>query len=474
MRDLALLRSLSFRIAAGYTALFVVAVVLIIGAADLIATVEIRNVSEREILHDMSALRAAFREGGAIELRRRVEERSQDAPGDSFFLLLDAAGAFQAGNLPPSLWHEGWFERSLDQDTVRLSQDLMDAAATNSDNEVLLFSYGETLGTARVLVGRNSHILDEMQEIMLGCLVVGTLAISAVALTGGLLMGRGAVRRINAVAALTRQVVAGRFDLRLPVTRRGDEIDRLSLDVNNMLERLETLMESLRQVSTDIAHDLRTPLTRLRQRLEVLARQPPEPARFDKAITEALAESDAIIATFNALLRIAQVEAGARRARFQRLDASAVIGQVCDIYRDVATDAGHRFAATIAPDGVVDGDAELLIQLLANLIENAVTHVPPPGRIDVGWAPDGDGWRLTVADDGAGVPEAERAKIFRRLYRLDRSRSTPGSGLGLAMVAAIADLHGATIRVGDNRPGLSVTVTFPAAGEPEAPRPPAT
>lgn len=465
MLEVPLLRTISFRLAAAYAILFVLSVSAIMGVAYAIATDEIRGISEREIHHDIAAFQAAFREGGAAELRASVHERSEGAPGDSFFLLLDPGGRVLAGNIPAALWRPGWFEGRMDDDLVRQSQDLMDAAATNSDNEVRLFSDGETLGTLRVLAGRNSHVLHETQEIMLGCLLFGCVAITLVAFLGGYLITRGPVRRVNAIAGVTQQVVRGRFDLRLPITARRDEIDHLSSDVNRMLAHIQTLLDSLRQVSTDIAHDLRTPIARLRQRLDVLGRHPPsEPAAVTHQIDAAIEEADTIIETFNALLRITQVEAGARRARFQTVDLRAVVERVHDIYRDVALDAGHRLEHPVAPSAMpVGGDADLLTQLLVNLVENAINHVPPPGTITVTLHDTGRTVVLCVADDGPGVPEGERERIFRRLYRLDRSRSTPGTGLGLALVWAIAGLHDARIEARDNAPGLAMRLEFPKA-----------
>ncbi|ALN75297.1 hypothetical protein M673_21415 (plasmid) [Aureimonas sp. AU20] len=462
MPEFAVFRTISFRLAASYAVLFVVSVAAIMGAAYAFATSEIRGISEREILHDMAAFRSAYREGGGRELSLAVRERSEGAPGDSFYLLLDENGDFLSGNIPAELWREGWFEGRMGDAVVRQSQDLMDAAAMNTDGEVRLFSHGERLGNFRLLTGRNSHVLHETQEIMLGCLLLGCLAITIVALCGGYLITRGPVRRVNAIAGLTHQVVSGRLAVRLPITANGDEIDRLSSDINGMLARIEALMESLRQVSTDIAHDLRTPIARLRQRLDLLSRRPPEDrAEFTSGIEGAIEEADTIIETFNALLRIAQVEGGARRARFRTLDLAEVAERVCDIYRDVAQDAGHRLEAEIEDQAFIEGDADLLTQLLVNLVENAINHVPEPGLIVVSLRRAEGEALLCVGDNGPGVPEAERERIFRRLYRLDRSRSTPGTGLGLAMVAAIAELHGASVTASDNAPGLALQVAFP-------------
>ena len=328
---------------------------------------------------------------------------------------------------------------------------------------MILLSLGETVGPFRVMIGRNSHILDETQEIILSAMLIGGLVTAALALLGGFLVSRGPTRRVDAIAMTTRQIVDGRLDLRLPVSRRGDELDRLAGDINAMLARIETLLSSLRQVSTDIAHDLRTPLARLHQSLDAVRRKPRSPQEYETAIDAAIAESEAAIATFHALLRIAQIEAGTRRSRFRTLDLAAIVARTVEIYAEVAADAGHALSCAPLEPLTIEGDEELLTQLLANLIENAINHVPAPGRIVVTLQPAGGFARLEVSDDGPGVPEADREKIFRRLYRLDQSRSTPGSGLGLALVTAIAELHGGTATALDNAPGLTIRIDLPRA-----------
>ena len=453
-------RTLAFRFAGTYALIFTLFVSLILGIVYIVATQEIRGISEREIQYDMQALRSAYNTGGISQLSFAISEHAEGAPGDDFYLLAEN-GRIIAGNIPAEVWHEGWQEMRLPHAIVQVDQDLKDAAAMNSDDEVRLFSFGETMGPYQVLAGRNSHILHETQEIVLFCLLVGSIAIAIGALVTGFALSREPAARVNAILALTRQVTSGRFDGRLPVKPRGDEIDRLAEHINVMVARIERLMDSLRQVSTDIAHDLRTPLARLRQRLDRLQSHPPTAAEFDAAMDDAIAEADGIIETFNALLRIAQVEAGVRRERFRTTDLSALTARICDIYGAVAADAGHMLTLDMDDALQVAGDPDLLTQMMANLIENAINHAPAPARIAVTVQGQADGsvlWR--IQDDGPGIPEAEHKNVFRRLYRLNSSRSTPGNGLGLSMVAAIADLHRATVRLDDAAPGLRVSLRF--------------
>ncbi|MEX6507173.1 ATP-binding protein [Jiella sp. M17.18] len=454
------LRSTSFRLAAVYAVLFVVSVLVIMGTTYVAATAEMQSIIRSSVTQDLDAFRAAFQTGGAVALRNSVQDRSENAADDRFYLLIGPQDAVLSGDLPRAAWIEGWADRKLSGRIVDASPDLKQAAAQNSDHEVRLFSQGEVMGGLKVMAGRNSHILDETQEIMVSALLWGGLATTLLALVGGYLVSIGPTRRVDAIAATTRHIVSGRLDLRLPVSGRRDELDRLAADINEMLARIEGLMENLKQVSTDIAHDLRTPLARLRQGLEAVRVRPSGMAALEAAIDGAVAETDAIIATFNALLRISQIEAGARRERFGPVDLSALAERLVDVYGEVAADEGHRLDAQIRPGIRVEGDADLLTQMIANLLENAINHVPAPGRITLGLGTDEGTPVLDVADDGPGIPEAERKKVFRRLYRLDRSRTTPGSGLGLALVAAIAELHGATVTALDNAPGLRMRVTF--------------
>ena len=463
-------RTTSFRVALIFTLFFVASVLAILGTTYLAASSEMAGILRSSISDDMEGLRDAYRRGGDGELQVRMTELAESASEDRFFLMRQVSGEEAViGNIPATVWREGWADEKLSDEHFEGAPDLQRAASQNTDNEVLLLSLGERIGAYEVMIGRNSHVLDETQEIILSAMLWGALVTTLLALLGGFLVSIGPTRRVDEIAATTRQIVDGRFDLRLPVSGRRDELDRLALDINVMLGRIETLLASLKQVSADIAHDLRTPLARLRQRLESVRRAQRTPAEYETAIDDAIGESEAAIETFNALLRIAQIEAGTRRARFRRLDLADVVRRICDVYGDVATDEGHDLVALALPSAMIEGDEELLVQALANLLENAINHVPAPGRIGVGITRVGDRVLLDVVDDGPGVPAEERERIFQRLYRLDRSRTTPGSGLGLSLVAAIAELHHGTVEALDGAPGLKVRIDLPAAKTGAAP-----
>ena len=244
----------------------------------------------------------------------------------------------------------------------------------------------------------------------------------------------------------------------------GDDLDQVAEQINDTLNHLQRLIARVDQSSTDIAHDLKRPIGRLRQRLDVALRTATGVPEFRREISASLEEIDTIVETFEALLRIAQIEAGARRERFRRVDLRSLLTEVTEIYRPVVDDAGDELVVELSQSdsNLVNGDGELLIQLFVNLIENAIRHCPRGTMIRV--TLEGDpvgGLRVVVSDNGPGIPPNERDKVFHRLYRLEKSRSTPGSGLGLSLVAAIAELHGARLALGDNNPGLIVQIDFP-------------
>ncbi|GGE04650.1 two-component sensor histidine kinase [Aureimonas endophytica] len=460
------LRTTSFRLGVGYAVFFLVSVLAIFGAVYMAARSEVAAVIRSTIAEDLERLLGAEAAKGGAALRAAVAERTMAAATDQFYLLLDAGGGVIAGNLPGELWREGWSEQKPKPKLIASSEALREASDTNYEHKVHLFSLGLVLPDGeRLMIARNSYLLGEFQEIVLDALKWGSGLTALLALIGGFAVSSGPTRRVDAIAATMRTIAGGRFDQRLPVLGRGDELDRLSSDINRMLERVEALMESLKQVSDDIAHDLRTPLARLRQRLDGAARQAGDVRVLQEAVADATAEADTIIETFNALLRIAQIEAGARRSRFARLDLGQLLTQLHDIYDTVAEDAGLRFELVVADDLSVDGDRDLLQQLFANLIENALTHAATATRLTLRASRAGGTIEAELADDGLGVPDGEHARIFRRLYRQDRSRTTPGNGLGLAMAAAIADLHEARIEALGNDPGLLIRVAFPTPAD---------
>jgi signal transduction histidine kinase len=316
---------------------------------------------------------------------------------------------------------------------------------------------------AFLVVGRDTAPVARLHRIIIRGFVLCLVATSLLALGAGMLMSMSVLTRIEAINHASREIRAGRLSQRISTAGKGDEFDELATHLNAMLDRIEVLMEDVRQVSHDIAHDLRTPLTRVRHRLELARMKAQTTAELETAIDQAVFEIDDLLGTFSSLLRIAQIEAGTRRSGFTRVDLSDVMQGVLEIYKPVAEDRGQGLGGSIAAGVCVDGDRALLTQLFANLVENALHHTPPGSSVRLtldcgkGTAP-----RAIMADDGPGIPEDMRDRIFKPFVRLDRSRSMRGSGLGLSIVRAIASLHDIDIDLQDNAPGLRMVLQFPS------------
>jgi signal transduction histidine kinase len=308
-----------------------------------------------------------------------------------------------------------------------------------------------------LVVGTDTFDIATMRQRLLWFTLSSGVGISLFALFGGLLAGRHFTRRLERVNHTVDRIIDGNLDERIPAIGVGPEIDALIRNLNRMLERKAAAMEGLRQVSTAIAHDLRTPLMRLRQRLESLQdTKDPKPVLIDGAV----GQIDDILTTFQALLRIGMMEGGVGRQRFGPVNLSDLMDRLVQLYEPVMEDADHRFEANHAAGVFVEGDEDLLIQLFTNLIENAIVHTPAGTTISSTLSVQGLHAIMNISDDGPGVPDSERDKIFRKFYRHDTSRNTPGSGLGLSLVAAIADLHNASYRAASTGKGFALEITF--------------
>jgi signal transduction histidine kinase len=307
-----------------------------------------------------------------------------------------------------------------------------------------------------LLVAQDASRLIDMQHAIVRAFIWAGGLTFLLAIGGGLLVGGNFVRRIDTIGRTSRAIMEGDLSARIPVRGNNDEIDQLVVGLNAMLDRIQQLLDGLRQVTSDIAHDLRTPLGRLRHRLEDARERATNTTEYATATEEAIAEADSLLEIFSALLRIAQIEAGAQRSAFTEVDLSALMRSIGEAYAPSAEDCQHRLESSIADGVTLTGDRQLLAQMVSNLLENALHHTPAGSTVQLILRKTGTRFEIDVSDDGPGVPEAERDKVFDRFYRLDRSRTTTGSGLGLALVKAIATLHGLSLRLEDRQPGLAV------------------
>jgi signal transduction histidine kinase len=275
-------------------------------------------------------------------------------------------------------------------------------------------------------------------------------------------MSRNLLRRVELVNRTSERVMAGNLSDRVPLRGSGDEFDQLAANLNRMLDQIERLMAAMREVTDDVAHDLKTPLARLRARLELALIGPADGGGQSEAIRAAIDEADRLLATFNALLGIAEAEAAAGRGRMSLLDLSEVARTAVEFYEPVAEEQGFALKLDAEPGVMIRGDRHLLSQALANLIDNALKYAGG-GRVSIRVLRLGGHAALEVADCGPGIPESDRETVFDRFVRLERSRSTPGNGLGLSLVRAVARRHGGGATLADNRPGLRAVLEFPAA-----------
>lgn len=460
MKFAELTTSTAFRLAAVFACLFAAAVLLVF----TILYVQVGWELEQRLGMRLANARAQFQRvhqhDGFNELAGLVADESAAAgDNESLFLLQGSDGDYVAGNVQggPNFSDERW----IDSDQLR------GLSANVPGEQRYLALWFSLAGDGSMLVGYSDAEIRRTREVLLRTLGWGLVATVALAIGAGVFLGQRAQRQIDRVGHTLTAIRRGELSARVPVGGRGGDIDVVSRQINGTLDQLQGLFDSVNQSSADIAHDLKTPIGRLRQRLEDLRRNSGTISDNLPDIDTAIAEIDSIVDTFEALLNITQIEAGARKSRFKLVDLAMVVASVQEAYEAVAEDAGMTLAVSVhgAGGAVVLGDRDLLSQLLVNLIENAIRHCPPGTLISIAVSQSPSGPTLTVADNGLGIPEDERKKVFRRLYRLEKSRTTPGSGLGLALVKAIADLHGGQIRLDDNHPGLVVAVAFP-------PRPP--
>lgn len=449
-----LFRRAQVRTALAFTLLFTVSVVILFSALFYSLTEELEDGIKTRAMRTRDAMVAIDKRFGFDELINVVTEEAESLRDfDSVFSLLGEDGKIHAGNVRNVAPFEDW------QVLNRAALPEIRGEGSPQDRFYALWT---PVSKGRLLVGRGDREERQFRLLLVRSLAWGLAATSILAVGAGFYLARGTQRRINDIAETLSSVAAGHLDRRVTVRGSGDDLDEVSVNLNAMLTQLQRLVDNVNQVTTDIAHDLKRPMMRLRQRLETMRDGAGLSGDTVARLDESLDAVDSIVATFEALLSIGQLQAGERRARFSAVNLNALLSNIADAYEPVVQDTG--FLLTVAPldeEFVVHGDAQLLMQLLANLIDNSLRHCPRGTAIAIDLRQHGRTCLLTVADNGPGVPEDAREAVFRRFYRLERARSTPGHGLGLSVCAAIAELHGANIRIEDNSPGTRLTIAFP-------------
>lgn len=459
-----LFRTTAVRLSALYLILFSLCaaflVIYVTGMSERLLQQQTRDAVTAEV----AQIEQVYSRAGMNGLLRSLERRARQ-PGANLYVIAGPSGEILAGNVaslePGLLDSEGWTERpfAYQRYTDESKKDTHVALA-----HVLVLDNG-----LRILVGRDLQEPQKFRALVRQALMValGVMGLGALVIWFGI--GRNALKRIDRMSEASTKIMAGDLSQRLPMSGSGDEFDRLSESLNAMLSRIEKLNEGLRQVSDNIAHDLKTPLTRLRNKAEAALARKGTSQRG--ALEEIIGESDQLIRTFNALLMISRVEAGSSAAEMSDIDLSQIVADCVELYEPVAEDGGLKLEADVAPELVISGNRELIGQALGNLIDNAVKYADGAENplIKVSLEKREGSVLLSVADHGSGIPAAMRDEVIKRFVRLDESRSKPGTGLGLSLVEAVMEMHHGALHLTDTVPsaeggkGLTVQMVFPVA-----------
>lgn len=450
MIDRELFRSAGFRFGAIYALLLAIsatalAVFLWWATAGLLD-----RQTEAAINADAQGLAERWADGGLRALIVTIEDRlAQNIDDDAIYLLVDSNMNRLAGNLaawPPSVTEAGpWYGLPVMR------------AGMKSLANVQRF---DLPGGFRLLIGRDVQVRAQLRALLTDALLWAVVVVLLMATIGALVVRNLFRRTLANVSATATAIAGGDFAQRVRLTGRGDEFDQVAEVINDMLDRIGRLMDGVRQVSNAIAHDLRTPITRARTRLEDAALHAATADDLRAAIERATQDLDGIVAVFQALLRIAEIEAGSRRSSFARLDLVPLLAEVADIYSAVAEDRGIVLKVETPAVVAAYGDKAMVQQAIANLVDNAVKFSPPGGAVRLS-ASVSSMVCLIVSDEGPGIAADERERATDRFYRGEQARSTPGSGLGLSLVLAVAHLHGGELSLEDNNPGLRAVLTLP-------------
>ncbi|MER9405947.1 HAMP domain-containing histidine kinase [Mesorhizobium caraganae] len=481
----AIMRTTAARLSALYFLLFALCAVLLVFYMTSLSARMLTGQTQQTINDEVLGLARAYQRGGLPVLVRVVEQRSRQ-PGANLYLIADANGQILTGNVqslePGVLETDGWTTEPFSYRRFgegELERQRNQAANPNGaqPGETEIQSEGEKGHNAIalvlrlpnqmiMLVGRDLGEPERFRAVIRRALM---LALGMMGLGGLLiwfLVGRTALKRIDSVSEASRRIMGGDLTGRLPVTGAGDEFDRLSENLNTMLARIATLNEGLKQVSDNIAHDLKTPLTRLRNRAEATLSGKHKTTDYRQALEGTIAESDQLIKTFNAILMISRLEAGYSSESTGKVDLAAAVRDVVELYEPVAEEAGVALEASVDGEFSVNGNRELIGQALSNIVDNAIkysTDATEKPSVRVALQRVGHDIRLSVADNGHGIPDdADRARATERFVRLEKSRSQPGSGLGLSLAKAIMTFHNGKLELLPANPGLSVIMSFPA------------
>ena len=449
----------SVRLSIAYTLIFGLVAVLIIVYMTGSTFGLLRREIAQSINTEIISLGRFYERGGINGLMRQLERRAS-APSANLYVVADPAGQIIAGNVRDIdrgvIAGDGWIRRAF-----RYSR-----FDDNDDRDhYAIARVMELPNGMRLLIGRDLGEPERFRKVVARAFALSLLAMLVLGLLTWLLVGRRALKRLDQVSKSTSRILAGDRSERLPVSGAGDEFDRLSVGLNAMLDRIVKLDEGLRQVSDNIAHDLKTPLTRLRNKADAALAKAADDDH-EEALAEIIADTDQIIKTFDALLMISRVESGSAAAQLRQTDLSAIAADVAELYQPVAEEQGFAVETAIDEGLSVHGNRELLSQAISNLIDNALKYGRGDDpRLTITAARKGGFAEICVADNGIGIAEGDRKRVIERFTRLEKSRTLPGNGLGLSLVGAVAQLHSGMLEFADNQPGLKACIRLPVSAE---------
>lgn len=456
----ALLRATTFRLALSYLGIFTVSAVALLALVSWSTSVFIEWQVQETVEAEATGLSEQYRERGIRGLAEVIGGRAgQDLDRRAVYLLSGPGGVRIAGNL------YGWPAESIDSaGWIRFSIERM--GTETFATEVLGRTY-MLPEDHRLLVGRSLHDAKRVKSAINRALGWGLALTVLLGIVGGYFTSRHLVQRVEAMNRIAKRIIGGDMKSRMKLSGTRDEFDQLAYGFNEMMDEIERLVESIRTVTDNVAHDLRTPLNRLRSRIDVALLSETDCATLRRTLEETLAEADNILATFNAILTISSAESGQRLHSFEQLDPARLAEDIAELYEPLAEEKGVNLSCAAQSGLSVQGDRHLLFQALANMVDNAVKYTPAGGQASVEVTASDGAIRITVADSGPGIAADQRERVLERFVRLDATRSTPGNGLGLSLVQAVARLHGATLNLDDNQPGLRLSLLFPAKTAPK-------
>lgn len=443
------LRTTTFLLTLRYMVLFFVSVTILVGVFNWVAIGYIEQEADAALDAEIAGLREQLMQRGLAGLAQVVAARSAANPdGDTLYLIADDQFRPLTGNL--AAW----------PDVTQLGESQITFQYTEADGAVVpvrarLMALQDDL---RMLVGRKVRALDQLSKLFDRTLFWGLGVTLALALIGGLLMSENVLRRVSEFNATSRRIMDGDLSQRMTTSGTGDEFDELARNLNAMMDQIENLMLSIQHISDNVAHDLRTPLTRLRNRLEELRIEAAD-SQADE-IDACLEDADGLLSTFASLLSIARIESGTYEASREPVELSRLVRDAYDLYTALADDKSIELSCNALDDIHVRGDRNLLFQAMTNLLDNAIKYTPRGGTVAITLHREDTGPVLSVSDSGPGIPVDMRDKVLGRFFRLDKSRSAPGAGLGLSLVLAIAQRHDIELELADNAPGLIIRMRF--------------